>query len=126
MFPHVRDAKHTFEFYWNRYRVANDLPVKLGSTHGRPIVSITTLSGEVPAPPPPQGQSDVVDQDGLVVRPGNKMVPRTKGGLLGGNKEVKLVPSENRLVKPHWSTVVLHQGWLLKKGGIGVAGKSWI
>jgi hypothetical protein len=45
--PHVRDAKHTLEFYWNRYCVENGKPCKHGSTHGRPLVTQATLSGNV-------------------------------------------------------------------------------
>ena len=38
-----------------------------------------------------------------------------------------MVPPENREVKKHWHRVVLQQGWLLKKGGVGVGTvKSWI
>lgn len=45
----------------------------------------------------------------------------------GPSSELKVVPPENREVKPHWSNVVLHQGWLLKQGGVGVGStKSWI
>ena len=127
VFTHVRDVKHTMEYYWNTFKVATGGAVKMGSTHGRPIVTTTTLSGEVPATPSPVGQYDVVDQDGIVVRPGGKMVPRTRNSMMGGGKDIKIVPLENRSVKPHWPKVVMHQGWLLKKGGVGVgASKSWI
>ena len=56
--------------------------MKLGSTHGRPLVSITTLSGETPAPSEAEsnGSSEVVDLDGRAVRPGGKMVPRANRG----------------------------------------------
>lgn len=127
VFTHVRDVKHTMEYYWNIFRVATGGSVKMGSTHGRPIVTTTTLSGEVPALPSPIGTYDVVDQDGTAVRPGGKMVPRTRNSMIGGGKDIKIVPLENRSVKPHWSKVVMHQGWLLKKGGVGVGtSKSWI
>jgi hypothetical protein len=44
-----------------------------------------------------------------------------------GSKEQKIVPPENKAVKGHWPKVVMHQGWLLKKGGMGVgSAKSWI
>jgi hypothetical protein len=47
--------------------------------------------------------------------------------LSGGSKEIKTVPLENRNVRGHWPKVVMHQGWLLKKGGLGVgSAKSWI
>eukprot|EP01035_Chromulina_nebulosa_P020330 gene20330-26390_t len=124
--PFIRDAKHTLEYYWNNYRVNNGKPVKLGSTHGRPIVSVTTLSGEDPVGEPPVGQPEVVDQDGIVVRPGAKMIQRRNSGLTS-TKEQNIVPSENKAVKKHWFKVVVHQGWLLKKGGVGIgAAKNWI
>lgn len=132
VFHYVRDVKHTLEFFWNRFLVANNRSPKMGSTHGRPLVSITTLSGEFPATEAPNGSSDVVDQDGIVVRPGGKMLARSRQMSISGftgskSKESLIVPHENRLVKPHWSKVVLHQGWLLKKGGIGIgSAKSWI
>ena len=54
---YIRDVKHSLEFFWNIYQVANGGKVKLGSTHGRPLVTITTLSGEVPSPEAPRGLS---------------------------------------------------------------------
>lgn len=125
----IRDVKHTLEYFWNKYKVenGNSANVKLGSTHGRPIVSVTTLSGELPPPTDSliSGQSDVVDIDGIVVRSGGKVVSRR--GSLVSSKDLKMVPIENRSVKPHWHKVVLHQGWLLKQGGVGVGSiKSWI
>ncbi len=126
---HIRDVKHTLEYFWNRYQAENGGKSKLGSTHGRPIVSVHTLSGEVPPPTPVMGQCEVVDQDGIVVRPGGKMAAR-RASLVEGkfsSTDPKVVPSENREVKKHWHKVVLHQGWLLKQGGIGVGtNKSWI
>lgn len=128
----IRDVKHTFEYFWNTYKVSNGKPeeVKLGSTHGRPIVSVHTLSGEVPPPEAPVGQIEVVDQDGIMVRPGGKIAPRrgsVASGVLGTSKEPAVVPPENRNVKKHWHKVVMHQGWLLKQGGVGIgANKSWI
>ena len=103
--------------------------MKLGSTHGRPIVSIYTLSGEVPPPEPATGQCEVIDQDGILVRPGGRIAPR-RASITAGvmtTKENKIVPSENKDVKKHWHKVVLHQGWLLKQGGVGVGtAKGWI
>lgn len=128
---YIRDVKHTLEYFWNTYKVSSGLPdeVKLGSTHGRPIVSAQTLSGEVPPPEAPIGQIDVVDQDGIVVRPGGKIAPR-RGSVSSGvlaPKEPSVVPLENRNVKKHWHKVVMHQGWLLKQGGVGIgSNKSWI
>ena len=130
---HIRDVKHTLEYFWNKYKVSigQGDQVKLGSTHGRPIVSISTLSGDVPPPPDSniQGQTEVVDMDGLIVRPGGKMAPRRASINTGiiQQKDPKPVPPENRDVKPHWHKVVLHQGWMLKQGGVGVGAiKSWI
>mmetsp|Transcript_20592 Transcript_20592/g.34484 ORF Transcript_20592/g.34484 Transcript_20592/m.34484 type:complete len:1027 (+) Transcript_20592:169-3249(+) len=126
----IRDVKHTMEYFWNNYKVGMGLAseVKLGSTHGRPIVSVATLSGDMP-PPSDAGfvaQTEVIDQDGLLVRPGGKMASR-RGSIMGSGGDSKVVPPENRDVKPHWHRVVLHQGWLLKQGGVGVGSiKSWI
>ena len=64
---YIRDIKHTFEYFWNKYSVENGKPVKEGSTHGRPLVSIHTLSGEIPAPEAPVGSSEIVDQVGLLL-----------------------------------------------------------
>jgi hypothetical protein len=116
--PYIRDAKHTLEFFWNTYQVANGGHVKLGSTHGRPIVSVATLSGDMHPPEPPRGLTEVVDQDGILVRPGSRMMPRnnTITSVVINSKEPKVVPQENRDVKKHWHKVVMHQGWLLKKG----------
>ena len=97
-----------------------------GSTHGRPLVSITTLSGEVPATEAPVGSSEVVDQDGIIVRPGGRVAARRSSmTAITGPSEPRLVPPENATVKKHWHKVVRHQGWLSKKGGLGVgAAKS--
>eukprot|EP01034_Spumella_vulgaris_P031604 gene31604-39040_t len=102
---YIRDVKHTLEYFWNRFKVENGGDVKLGSTHGRPIVSVYTLSGEVPPPEQPAtGQCEVVDQDGILVRPGGRIAPR-RASITAGvmtTKENKIVPSENREVKKHW------------------------
>jgi hypothetical protein len=120
----VRDVTHTFEFFWNSFKVRSGHAeeIKLGSTHGRPIETVVTLVGEVVPPSDAVvGSSVVVDQDGSVVRAGGKLVPRAV------RAEPIAVPPINMDVKPHWNKVVLHQGWLLKKGGIGIgAAKSWI
>lgn len=129
---HIRDVKHTLEYFWNTYKVSNGSPneIKLGSTHGRPIVSVQTLSGETSPPEHNTGQCEVVDQDGMLVRPGGKIALRRSSiaaGVINTTKEPKNVPSENRDVKKHWHKVVLHQGWLLKQGGVGVGqNKAWI
>jgi hypothetical protein len=74
-FPFIRDIKHTLEFFWNRHQLSKGLGVMMGSTHGRPLETIHTLGGVIPAPSPPLGQIDIVDSDGLVVRPGSRVKP---------------------------------------------------
>lgn len=156
--PHIRDVKHTFEFFWNKYRLLEHLPVKIGSTHGRPLETITTLMGEVPAPRSVPGNLDMLDQDGSAVRPGAirpviaaaPIAPASglvgvglgavtgAAGLLGAavtsaavtagvaSNEPPRYPMET-IVRGHWKDVVKHQGWLLKKGGLGVgSAKQWI
>lgn len=127
--PFVRDLKHTLEYFWNTYRISVGEAVLPGSTHGRPLVSITTLSGEIPAPETIVGSCEVVDQEGIVVRPGGRINRRSSlseaaVAAVAGKSDPKVVPPENYAVKKHWHKVVLHQGWLCKKGGLGV--KSWI
>jgi hypothetical protein len=124
---YIRDVKHTLEYFWNIHKTRNGDEVKLGSTHGRPIVSVCTLSGDAP-PATTVGQTEVVDQDGCMVRPGAKIVPRRSSIVdIAFKEEVKIAPPENREVKSHWHNVVMHQGWLLKQGGVGVGNtKSWI
>jgi hypothetical protein len=80
-FPFIRDIKHTLEFFWNRHQMGKGLSVMMGSTHGRPLETIHTLGGIIPAPSPPVGQLDVVDSDGLVVRPGSKVKPGARASL---------------------------------------------
>jgi hypothetical protein len=125
---YVRDVKHTLEHFWNKYRAGCNLPCKLGSTHGRPILTVTTLSGETKASVPPQGSSEVVDMDGQVAKTGNKMVDRKNFmDNFTGSNEPKFVPPENVAVRGHWGEVVMHQGWMLKKGGVGIGSvKNWV
>ena len=127
---YIRDVQHTMEYFWNRWRTNNGDSIKLGSTHGRPIETVTTLSGEMPPPDKPQGSTDVVDQDGIVLRPGAKLVSRRKSmidSVMAKKDEASTVPPENREVRRFWHSVVVHQGWLLKKGGVGLGdNKSWI
>jgi hypothetical protein len=80
-FPFVRDLKHTLEFFWNLDQLRRGLGVMMGSTHGRPLETIHTLNGTVPAPPPPVGQLDIVDADGLIVRPGTMVKPGFRATL---------------------------------------------
>ena len=123
----VRDVKHSLEFFWNRFQVESGGVVKHGSTHGRPLVSVSTLTGTAPPPPFPSGSSEVVDQDGMLVRPGGRVVSRRRSIIPGAGEESTIVPMENREVKNFWHAVVVHQGWLLKKGGMGLGdAKNWI
>jgi hypothetical protein len=128
----IRDLKHTLEFYWNKYQTSIGRGPILGSTHGRPLVTVSTLSGEVPASSIPEGSSEVVDTDGILVRPGGKMAIRNTNvsaikGMIGTAEEQRYVPNYNPIVSKHWNKVVLHQGWLLKQGGAGVGYlKGWI
>jgi hypothetical protein len=51
---------------------------------------------------------------------------RSSLGLSSSHEPVPL-PAENPAVKKHWRDIVMHQGWLLKQGGIGMATtKQWI
>ena len=81
-FKYIRDAKHTLEFFWNKHQVAHGRSIKLGSTHGRPLETVYTLSGEMPAPEAPQGQLDIVDSDGLIVRPGHLVKPGSRTSII--------------------------------------------
>jgi hypothetical protein len=115
---HLRDLRHTLEFFWNRYQHTHGGHVKPMSTHGRPLEIVYTLQGEVVAPPAPQGSVDIIDADGQILRPGTRRRSNTARMMLRPS-----TVSENLQVKKHWNKVVLHQGWLLKKGG---AAKQWM
>ena len=116
----VEDVNHlrvSFEYFMNNFRASTKkLPAEPGTTHGRQVVSIHTLTGEVTAPPPPTGSPDVVDENGSSIR--GRTVHK-KGGIFGGALQI----SERHSVKSHWAKVVKHNGWLLKKGGNT---KSWM
>eukprot|EP00603_Paraphysomonas_imperforata_P000315 CAMPEP_0114428120 /NCGR_PEP_ID=MMETSP0103-20121206/8751_1 /TAXON_ID=37642 ORGANISM="Paraphysomonas imperforata, Strain PA2" /NCGR_SAMPLE_ID=MMETSP0103 /ASSEMBLY_ACC=CAM_ASM_000201 /LENGTH=958 /DNA_ID=CAMNT_0001597305 /DNA_START=40 /DNA_END=2916 /DNA_ORIENTATION=+ len=130
----LRDVKHTLEFFWNKHQISEGRPVMPGSTHGRPLETVYTLSGEEPAGPSPEGSQDIVDMDGIVVKPG-QMVKVGNRTEIKAHKHVSLgapthemvkLPHENKAVKEHWRHVVKHQGWLLKQGGIGIGtAKKW-
>eukprot|EP01041_Mallomonas_annulata_P006554 gene6554-13256_t len=134
---HVRDLKHTFEYYWNKFQVEHGRPVRAGSTHGRPIVTLHTLTGKVSVPPAPVGLTEVVDENGVVVEPGQVYLKKkqtrtfsrvvTSAGLSTALTTATTIIRENLYVKAHWNRVVKHQGWLLKKGNIGVgSAKQWL
>jgi hypothetical protein len=131
---YVRDVKHTLEFFWNKHRIGEGMSVMPGSTHGRPLETVNTLSGEEPAGPAPEGSQDIVDMDGIAVKPG-QMVKVGNRTEIKAHKHVSIgapthemvrLPHENSVVKQHWRHVVKHQGWLLKQGGIGIGtAKKW-
>jgi hypothetical protein len=80
-FKFIRDVKHTLEFFWNKHQVARGRSVKLGSTHGRPLETVYTLSGEMPAPESTVGQIEIVDSDGMVVRAGHTVKPGSRTSI---------------------------------------------
>ncbi|CAM9197034.1 unnamed protein product, partial [Discosporangium mesarthrocarpum] len=121
-------ARSAMEFLWNHHRKEQSLPPKAGSTQGRPVASVVTLRGEVPAPAPPTGLLDAVDLDGLPVRVGQVLKrqgqrhPLSPRALLGVEKRKAL--RSNLGAKSNWERTVLHQGWLRKRGGGAV--KRWL
>lgn len=125
----VRDVKHSLEYFWNKHQIRSGRQVKLGSTHGRPLVTVTTLTGETSPPERPIGSFEVVDQDGCVVRTGQRVIPRKVSimeAIVNPKTEIATVPPEITDVKSYWHKVVVHQGWLLKKGGVSFREKKWI
>jgi hypothetical protein len=118
----VEDVHHlrvSFEYFLNNHRTKHGKNAQPGTTHGRQLVGIHTLMGEAPAPPPPVGSAEVVDEDGNVIK--GKPVAKRRGSMFG---TTSVPPAGERLsVRSHWKRVVGHNGWLLKKGG---ATKSWM
>ena len=122
---HLKDA---VEFFWNQREGAAGRPPQPRSTHGRSVVTVTTLQGEIAAPPAPPGSLDVTDEHGTLVRSSGTAhggVARRKSTVYGSMVKGKKATgwSVNPRVEKHWDSVVVHQGWLLKKGGLA---KSWI
>ncbi|CBN78911.1 Pleckstrin homology domain [Ectocarpus siliculosus] len=125
-------ARNSMEYFWNARRAELRLPPKAGSTHGRCVASMVTLRGEVQAPALPTGRVDPVDLDGVDVRVGQVIQPSPKRGqlnllpspraLLGVEKKRTL--RYNGGARPQWERVVVHQGWLRKRGGGAI--KRWI
>lgn len=125
-------ARNSMEYFWNSRRAELRLPPKAGSTHGRCVASMVTLRGEVKAPALPTGRTDPVDLDGVDVRVGQVVQPSPKRGqlnllpspraLLGVEKKRTL--RHNTHARPQWERVVVHQGWLRKRGGGAI--KRWI
>ena len=120
---HLKDA---IEHFWNRQKPPK--PPKLQSTHGRDVVTVTTLQGEIKAPPKPVGDLNITDEMGTVVRSSGQAhggIAKRKSSMYGSMVKGKKPTgwTINERVKNHWDSVVVHQGWLLKKGGLA---KSWI
>lgn len=125
-------ARNSMEFFWNARRAELHLSPKAGSTHGRCVASMVTLRGEVKAPALPTGRSDPVDLNGVDVRVGQLIQHSPKRGhlnllpsprlLLGVEKKRTL--RHNDQARSQWERVVVHQGWLRKRGGGAI--KRWI
>lgn len=130
--PSLVTARNSMEYYWNMSRAERKLPSMPGSTHGRHVASIVTLRGEEKAPAPPIGRLDPVNLDGVEVRVGQTIQsPKHTGQVhlvpsprvfLGADKRKTL--RYNARARQHWERVVLHQGWLKKRGGGAI--KRWI
>jgi hypothetical protein len=122
----VEDVNHlrvSLESFDNAYQVAEGGSARPGTTHGRQVVSLHTLMGEVLAPPPPTGSSEVVDQDGNAVKGKGAVAPKRRGSLTFLTSSQPATIAARPSVMNHWSKLVLHNGWLLKKGGTA---KSWM
>lgn len=125
-------ARNAMEYFWNSRRAELRLPPKAGSTHGRCVASMVTLRGEVEAPTLPTGRVDPIDLDGVEVRVGQAVHLSPKRGqlnllpspraLLGAEKKRTL--RHNLQARYQWDRVVVHQGWLRKRGGGAI--KRWI
>lgn len=125
-------ARNSMEYFWNARRAELHRPPKAGSTHGRCVASMVTLRGEVKAPALPTGRIDPVDLNGVDVRVGQvvqlspkrgqlKLMPSPRS-LLGVEKKRTL--RHNDQARSQWERVVVHQGWLRKRGGGAI--KRWI
>jgi len=149
----VLQLAEAVEHFWNRTRAAKKLPPMPRSTHGREVQKITTLHGEIEAPPAPEGDLDVLDEKGVLVRRGpssretttrqqqesrpsrdSKRVVQVHAGM--AKRKSTLVGSVIKGKKPldfrtnpraakYWDSMVKHQGWLLKLGGVGLK-RQWI
>ena len=125
-------TRNAMEFFWNRRRAELQQPPKAGSTHGRRVVSMVTLRGEEKATKPPTGRVFPVDLDGVEIRAGQEVhlsprrgqvsLMRSPRTILGVDKKRTL--RYNEQARPQWERVVLHQGWLRKRGGGAI--KRWI
>jgi hypothetical protein len=124
----INNFRVCFEYFWNIHRTTVlKLGAQPGTTHGRKVVGIHTLMGEVKAPGVPLGVYQVMDSDGKMVK-ANAPPKRKKSFLQKAAEEVfgsnKSIPTAQRgTVRPHWGKVVQHNGWLLKQGGML---KQWL
>ena len=124
----INNFRVCFEYFWNIHRTAVlKLSAQPGTTHGRKVVGIHTLMGEVKAPAAPTGNYQVMDSDGKVVKanapPKRKksFIERAAAEMFGSSKNI---PTAQRgTVRPHWGKVVMHNGWLQKQGGML---KQWL
>ena len=142
----VRLLMYAVEFFYNRKLEANGEPAKRQTTHGRRVLKMHTLSGEIDAPPIPKGDLTIRDVEGAVVRmensgiqgamsmisssamdrraSGGKVTRRSSVTKMFGSPQANQGPlPENPIASHHWNLVCIHQGWLLKKGGMS---KNWM
>lgn len=125
-------VRNSMEFFWNRSKEGLQRSPKAGSTHGRRVVSKITLRGEIKAPPIPKGRLNPIDLEGVEIRVGQTMYPSQRRGqvnlMLGPRTilgvEKKRTIRHNAQARKQWDRVVLHQGWLRKRGGGAI--KRWI
>ena len=125
-------VRNGMEYFWNMRREELRLPPKACSTHGRCVASIITLRGEEKSSALPTGRIDPLGLNGVNVRVGQVVQPSPKRGhinllpspraLLGVEKKRTL--RYNHRARLQWERVVLHQGWLRKRGGGAI--KRWI
>jgi hypothetical protein len=100
---------NTLEFFINQHRVSNGLEFIPGSTHGRTVQKVHTLTGTVDA-------TDSVSAElkkTMANKVASELVPagtKQRRGSIAGNKP------------PWWKDLVVMHGWMLKKGGMT---KSW-
>ena len=59
------------EFFYNKMATAQGQPTRRQSTHGRSVMKMHTLTGEIDPPPVPDGNLNIFDLDGNLVRPAN-------------------------------------------------------
>ncbi|KAJ1455907.1 hypothetical protein M885DRAFT_518780 [Pelagophyceae sp. CCMP2097] len=120
---------HTsLQYFWNSHLASTGRDPRPASTHGRKVETVTTLEGVVQAPAVAPGDFDVVDDSGTLVRSAQghadvkKAQRKTKRfSILGGKAASDF--AVNPTTDGYWDSVVKHQGWLLKRGGLT---RSWV